>query len=53
MCKVAKYGRGLRVIESKSIFKLRKYKLYYLFKYSKSVAESNNIELYIKLCICI
>ena len=29
--------------ESKSIFELRKYKLYYLFKYSKSMAESGSI----------
>ena len=28
---------------SKPIFKLRKYKLNYLFKYSKSVAESGSI----------
>ena len=29
--------------KSKSIFKLRKYKLNYLFKYSKSVVESGSI----------
>ena len=33
----------IELVKSKLIFELRKYKLYYLFKYSKSVVESGNI----------
>ena len=42
--RVTKCRRGSRMIElSKLIFKLEKYKLYYLFKYLKSMAESSSI----------
>ena len=33
----------IELVKSKLIFELRKYKLYYLFKYSKSVVESSSI----------